>query len=384
MKLLHTADLHLGRQFAGLSLIEDHARILEQILAAIDEHKPDVLIIAGDIFDRAAPPESAVRQFNAFLKEAAEHARMAIVMIGGNHDSGERIEAMAMLANPARALVRGAVSAEEQALILRDSAGPVAFSALPFCYEFAARECFGDAGISAPADVLRAQLSAARAHVPEGARWVVVAHAFVEGAAASDSERPLSRTVGGIETVPANVFDGAHYVALGHLHRPQSVGAPHIRYAGSPLAFGFDEEGQAKSMSLIDLKPDGSITVSQLPFHPLRSVRTVRGTLEALLGGSVASSQDFIRVVLDDRHRLIDPMKRLRERFPNACALEYAQAARADIGLKPAGANRLDNPADTVAKFLEFVRGTGPTECEQVLIREALAEVSGDLTMGAP
>ncbi len=384
MKLLHTADLHLGRQFAGLSLIEDHARILEQILAAIDEHKPDVLIIAGDIFDRAAPPESAVRQFNAFLKEAAEHARMAIVMIGGNHDSGERIEAMAMLANPARALVRGAVSAEEQALILRDSAGPVAFSALPFCYEFAARECFGDAGISAPADVLRAQLSAARAHVPEGARWVVVAHAFVEGAAASDSERPLSRTVGGIETVPANVFDGAHYVALGHLHRPQSVGAPHIRYAGSPLAFGFDEEGQAKSMSLIDLKPDGSITVSQLPFHPLRSVRTVRGTLKALLGGSVASSQDFIRVVLDDRHRLIDPMKRLRERFPNACALEYAQAARADIGLNPAGANRLDNPADTVAKFLEFVRGTGPTECEQVLIREALAEVSGDLTMGAP
>jgi exonuclease SbcD len=115
-------------------------------------------------------------------------------------------------------------------------------------------------------------------------RWVVVAHAFVDGAATSESERPLMRMVGGIETVSAAAFDGAHYVALGHLHRPQSVGLDHVRYSGAPLAFGFDEEGQEKSVSLIDLAPDGTVEVTEFPIKPLRHVRTIRGRLLELLG----------------------------------------------------------------------------------------------------
>lgn len=373
MRLLHTADLHLGRQFFGKSLADDHAAVLAQILVAVETHRPDALIIAGDIFDRAAPPETAVAQFNGFLADLAEYRGTAIVLIAGNHDSGERIEAMSMLADAGRALVRGALRPSEPVLVLKDPHGPVAISALPFAYEYAARECFADPQIKAPADVVAAQVAAAKPGLPAGARWVVVAHAFVEGAAGTDSERPLTRAVGGIETVPSHVFDGAHYVALGHLHRPQAVGARHVRYAGSPLAFGFDEEGQAKSMALVELGPDGSVEIDVIPFRPTRQVRTLTGLLDDLLGDGVAASDDFIQIVLKDTNRRIDPMKRLWERFPNACSLSYAPLENKSAdGPSTASPGRLDSPTELIGAFVEFSCGRGMTDAEASLVADEL------------
>lgn len=386
MRILHTADWHLGRAFEGFGLEADFAAVLEQVGRAVKTHAPDVLIIAGDIFDRAAPSETAVRQFNVFIRRIAETTRTAIVLIAGNHDSGERIGAMAMLADEQRALVRGPLSADERPLILSDSHGPVAISGLPFGYEFTARECFGDDAIKTPEDVMRAQVAAARRHVPAGARWVIVAHAFVTGAVASDVERPLSRAVGGIDTVPADVFDGAHYVALGHLHKPQSVCAPHIRYSGSPLAFGFDEEGVEKSMTLVELGPDGAVEIELIPFTPLRQVRTLRGTLAELTDSARAQrSEDFVRIILTDEGRLVDPMKRIRERYPNACMLSYDRAA--DVpkpSLARAGATALDDPQRLVAEFLSFSRGTEPSEAEARLIASALAGIGSGVEADNP
>ncbi|MFN6986122.1 MAG: exonuclease SbcCD subunit D [Rhizobium oryzihabitans] len=251
MKLLHTSDLHLGRQFNGISLEEDHEAVLDQIVKAVKANGVHALIIAGDVFDRASPPQSAVRQFNGFLQRIKTETDAAVAMIAGNHDSGDRIDLSAIAADRSRWLIRGAISAEEAPLVLSDQHGSIAISALPFAYEYAARECFESETLDAPEDVLVAQVAAARAQIPEGARWIIVAHAFVTGGSVSESERSLTR-VGGIETVRASAFDGAHYVALGHLHRPQSVGEEHIRYSGSPIAFGFDEAGTEKSMSLIE------------------------------------------------------------------------------------------------------------------------------------
>ena len=377
MRILHTADLHLGRQFFGKSLAGDHAAVLEQILAAVEAYRPDVLIIAGDIFDRAVPPEAAVGQFNDFLVALAAHRRTAVVLIAGNHDSGERIEAMSLFADPSRTLVRGVLKSCEPALVLHDEAGPVAISALPFAYEFAARDRFCDPQIKSPADVMRAQLAAARRSVPAGTRWVVVAHAFVDGGSASETERPLTRTVGGIETVPAGVFDGACYVALGHLHRAQSVGQAHIRYAGSPLAFGFDEEGQEKSMTLVDVRPDGAVETECIAFRPIRQVRTLIGTLDDLLGRTMPASDDFVQIVLSDQVRRIDPMKRLWERFPNACSLSYARLETKSAGAATAAAQagKLETPSELVSAFLEFTRGRAPSDVEQAFIARELARI---------
>ncbi|GGG86569.1 hypothetical protein GCM10011415_41270 [Salipiger pallidus] len=282
MRILHTADLHLGRQFNGIPLDADHAAILDQIVSAITSRDVDVLVIAGDIFDRAAPPTSAVRQFNGFLARVASETDAAVVMIAGNHDSGDRIASMAIMTDTRRALIRGAISADEKPLLLTDAHGPVAFTGLPFAYEYAARECFSDEALHAPEDVLAAQVACGRRNIPDGTRWVVVSHAFVAGASSSESERPLTR-VGGIETVSSAVFEGAHYVALGHLHRPQSVGAPHIRYSGSPLAFGFDESDCQKSMSLVEIDAVGQTTIEIIPFTPIRQVRVLKGRHAELL-----------------------------------------------------------------------------------------------------
>lgn len=359
----------------GLSLEEDHEVILDQLLETLVVESAEVLVIAGDIFDRASPPNSSIRQFNRFLKRVAEETEAAVVMISGNHDSGDRIEAMSVFSTASRVLVRGIADAVETPLLLSDEHGEIAFSALPFSYEYAAREVFGDEGISTPADVIAAQISAARGQVPEGARWVVVAHAFVAGGAVGETERALTR-VGGIETVPSDVFDGADYVALGHLHKPQEVGASHIRYSGAPLAFGFDEAGSEKSMTVVDLKAEG-VEIRTVAFRPIRQVRSLTGAFSDLLAGT--PSEDFIQANLTDENPLIDPMKRLRATYPNACHLAYDRQGRAPETKMLSGGRAAVTPIDMVGDFMKVVRGREPNTAEVAIVADKLhATASGE------
>lgn len=374
MRILHTADLHLGRQFNGIPLDEDHEAILDQIARAVLDHHADVLVIAGDIFDRAMPPAASVRQFNSFLSRIASDTRAAVVMIAGNHDSADRIASMSIFPDTQRVLIRGPVSADETPLLVSDEHGIVAFSALPFAYEYAARECFEEEALLTPEDVLQAQVAAARRNIPDGARWVVTAHAFVSGARGSDSERPLAR-VGGIETVRPEIFDGAHYVALGHLHRPQSVGAPHVRYSGSPLAFGFDEADAAKSMSLVDIDGRGQVTIDEIPFAPLRGVRILRGKHSELLRAE--PSIDFVKAILTDDTPIIDGMKRLRDAFPNACELAYERDERAlQRPAFDARATKTTDPIEVLGDFIKLVRDEAITEDEKSVVASLLYDIS--------
>lgn len=373
MKILHTSDLHVGRQFNGISLEQDHAAVLDQVVEAAKAHSVDALIIAGDVFDRASPPQSAVRQFNGFLQRIKTETDAAVALIAGNHDSGDRIDLSSIAADPFRWLIRGTISADEPPLLLSDPHGAVAISALPFSYEYAARECFESEAIDTPEDVLVAQVAAARTKVPEGARWIIVAHAFVTGGSVSESERSLTR-VGGIETVRTSAFDGAHYVALGHLHRPQSVGREYIRYSGSPLAFGFDEADSEKSMSLIDMDAAGQVLVETLPFKPIRRARVLRGKHAELLLSEPSS--DFIKAELTDDAPVIDGMKRLRDVFPNACELVYVRNNR-PLETKSADgpAVTVTEPVDVVRNFLGEVGLEDITDTEQKVVTTSLTRL---------
>lgn len=378
MRILHTSDWHLGRQFHGVSLEADHAVILDQVMDAIVGHSLDVLIIAGDIFDRASPPADAVRQFNRFIERVHRETQAAIVLIAGNHDSGDRIGSLAALADRNRVLIRGALLLEEIPLLLKDEHGPVAISALPFGNEYAARACFEDTGIACPADVIGAQVAAARRCVPPGARWVVVAHGFISNGMASDSERKL--IVGGVETVPPSVFDGAHYVALGHLHRPQHAGGEHLRYSGSPLAFGFDEVDAEKSMTLVTLGPDGVANLEFLPFTPLRRVRVATGAFADLLAAAKATpSEDFVKLVLTDAGAIVDAIGRIREHYPNALALSYARDATTSSGDEAVAASRsrLTNPMAVVEEFFQNVRPDRPlTDAEKAIVIDGFGKLT--------
>lgn len=378
MKILHTSDWHLGRQFHGVSMETDHAAILGQVMDAILGRAPDVLIIAGDIFDRASPPADAIRQFNGFIERVHRETQAAIVLIAGNHDSGDRIGSLAALANRNRVLIRGPLIREEAPLLLADEHGPVAISALPFGNEYVARACFEDAAIACPADLVSAQVAAARRHLPQGARWVVVAHAFISSGVASESERKL--IVGGIETVPPSVFDGAHYVALGHLHRPQRAGGEHLRYSGSPLAFGFDEADAEKSMTLVTLGPDGVANLELLPFTPLRRVRVAVGAFDDLLAAATAApSEDFIKLVLTDAGAIVDAIGRIREHYPNAVALSFARDEATGAGDEPLATprSRLTNPMAVVEEFFLAVRPEGPlSDAEKAIVTDGFSKLA--------
>ncbi len=225
-------------------------------MRGVKESHADVLIIAGDIFDRPNPKREAVALFDEFLTQVYRDTGTAIVAIAGNHDAPERLAFGRGLQDAKRVLIRGPLESSSSPLVLDDKYGKVAFSALPFGEVYGARSIFNDQTIAEPGDVLAAQMRSAKASIPANYRWVVTAHAFVAGSTTTESERPLA-LVGGVETVSPTVFEDAHYVALGHLHRPQQTGRKHIRYSGSLMAFDFDEVSQEKSYTVVELQQNG-------------------------------------------------------------------------------------------------------------------------------
>lgn len=367
MRFLHTSDWHLGRAMAQENLLDDQALILDQVFDIMVETEAQAIVIAGDVFDRAVPRREAVDLFDRFLTRVYRETPSAIIALAGNHDAPERIGFGGALQDPARVLIRGPLNARPDPLVLMDQDGPVAFSALPFGEVHAARGHFDDSGVANPADVLERQVAEARMHVPDGARWVVAAHAFVQGGAATETERSLD-FVGGVETVPHAVFDGASYVALGHLHRAQAAGANHIRYCGSPMAFGFDEAGLEKGLLVVDLDGDG-LNIESRPLVQRRAVRVIEGHLEDLIraaGGRL--SEDFVKAVLLDAGELVDPMGRLRSAYPNALQIQRRERPERQgrAAFVPGEARRA--PMEVVDAFLADVRGEGLTDLERPLV----------------
>ena len=372
MRILHTADWHLGKTFRSVSLLEDQRHVLNQIFSAIIEQNIQVLIVAGDIYDKPSPSEASVALFSGFVERVYEDTEAAIIIIAGNHDSGQRIGAFTKLYDRSRILIRGTLESEEKPLVLEDEHGPVAFSALPYGEIFAARRAFEDETVRSPEDVLRLEVDAANAFRPGGARWVIIAHAFVTGGLPSESERKLS--VGTVETVSSSLFDGADYVALGHLHRAQTAGHETIRYSGSPLAFGFDEADTTKTMTVFDLVADGSVeNLKEIDFEPLRNVREVKGLIaDLVLEAEKAPSDDYICAVLLDEGAVVEPAAQLRPHYPNI--LQTLREKKRDLVHASAGRahSKLDDPMGVIEEFIEFVRGEKPSEAETSVVTQLI------------
>jgi len=377
MRLLHTADWHLGRVFQQVSLLEDQRAVLDGVFERVVELAPDALIVAGDVFDRANPRREAIDVFDRFLGRVYSETAAAIVVIAGNHDAPERIGYGGALHDPDRVLIRGPIDRGLAPLLVEDAHGPVAISALPFAGPFAAREHFGDDEIQTPEDVLRRQVDEARERVPAGARWVIAAHAFVQGGTASESERALDM-IGTIETASSAVFEGADYVALGHLHRAQSVGAPQIRYSGSLMRYGFDEVDVGKSMTLVDLGAGGALEIQPIPLTSPRTLRVVEGLFDDIRkAGPEGNPEDFVKVRLLDTGSIPDAMNTLRTVYPNAVQIEWA--ARPDASTLTGEAQehvRGRDPVDVFEAFFEDVTGGELPSAPRQAMTGLVAELS--------
>ncbi|MGO4812317.1 exonuclease SbcCD subunit D [Cupriavidus sp. 2MCAB6] len=353
MRFLHTADWHLGRVFHARSLLEDQAWVLDQFVALVRDARPDAVLIAGDVYDRAVPPPEAVALLDDVLARIVVDAGVPVVMISGNHDSAQRLGFGARLLTAQGLHVAGRTEREATCVTLSDPDGEVKIYALPYAEPAAVRDAFG-VDLPGHEAALAARLEAIRASHPAHARSVVVGHAFVIGGEASESERPLS--VGGSGAVAAGVFDGFDLVALGHLHRPQTFGQ-RIHYAGSLLKYSLSEVTHAKSVSLIELAGDGTVTIEPIALSPRRDLRIIEGQLADLLahGAEDPHRDDYIHAVLTDTGALLDPMARLRQAYPNALAIERAVLARSGEASAPGQRLRQLDTAELFANFFKEV-----------------------------
>ncbi|MEE4492670.1 exonuclease SbcCD subunit D [Streptomyces sp. BE230] len=380
MRILHTSDWHLGRSFHRVSLHEAQAAYLDHLVATVQEHEVDVVLVAGDVYDRAVPPLSAVELFDDALHRLAA-AGVPTVMISGNHDSARRLGVGAGLMGRAGIHLRTDPAHCATPVVIPDTHGDVAFYGLPYLEPALVKDVFKaeraghEAVLTAAMDRVRADL----AERPDATRSVVLAHAFVAGGEPSDSERDI--TVGGVAAVPAGVFDGVDYVALGHLHGCQTV-AERVRYSGSPLAYSFSEVSHRKTMWLIDLDATGAIAAERIDCPVPRPLARLRGRLDALLDDPALDRHEhsWVEATLTDPVRPAEPMARLVERFPHTLSL-VLEPDRAPDDPHTSYAQRLRGRDDQriAEDFVAHVRGGyGIDEHERTVLRSAFDHVRVD------
>jgi exonuclease SbcD len=316
VRLLHTADWHLGRIFYGASLIEDQAIALDGFCALAADLRPDAIVVAGDVYDRSVPPAEAVTLLDETLTRLVTDVGVPVVVIAGNHDSPDRLAFGNRLLARGGLHVVGPVHAEPVGIAVATSSGPARIWALPHADPSEVACALDDECVRGHEAAMAAVLARVRAATGAAERHVVVAHAFVTGGKPSESERPLS--VGGTAQVSSSLFDGFDYVALGHLHRPQSLADSRIRYSGSLLKYSFDEHDHHKSVTLVEIGEGATLEIQEyeLPFR--RDVRKITGHLRDLLAALPAAGRDdYLWVDLLDELPVSNPLERIRAIYPN-------------------------------------------------------------------
>ncbi|WP_131785402.1 exonuclease SbcCD subunit D [Protofrankia symbiont of Coriaria ruscifolia] len=389
MLVLHTSDWHLGRALHRFDLLAAQAAFVDHLVEVVRAEHVDLVVVSGDVHDRAIPPVAAMRLFDEALSRVRD-AGAHVVVISGNHDAGARLGDKAGLLDP-RVRIRTDVSAIAIPVTVEDSHGPVHVYALPYLEPAAVAAILpaapgpdtddgthldgtAPAGSTAPSHAATLGQAMRAVHADRarrGGRSIVCAHAWVSGGQVSESERDIG--VGGLAAVPAKLFNGITYTALGHLHRPQALDEG-LRYSGSPLPYSFSEATDVKSSLLVDIDANGLSGLEEIPVPVYRNLARLRGRLAELMTGTVHErhTADFVSVVLTDPVRPMDAMATLQRRFPFALTLSHEPATDASVDELTYG-RRIHGRSDlAVAEaFVTHVRAE-PSEREQSLLQAAL------------
>jgi DNA repair protein SbcD/Mre11 len=362
MRFIHTADWHLGRSFYNISLIDDQAHVLNQLIDITREARPDALIVAGDVYDRALPPVEAVKLLDEVLCRLILDLKVPVILIGGNHDNPLRLEFAARLMETHRLYVYGSLSERLDVIEIFNEGDSVTFFPLPYAEPAHTAEYFKIPGLVSYEDALKQWLTHLKSKRVPGSRSVLIHHGFVAGGEKSESERPLD--VGNAELVSPECFNDFDYVALGHLHRPQSLGNNnHIHYSGSLLKYSFSEVEQTKSVQLVEMDKTGRFQVNTIPLIAKHDVRFVTGSIEDVLQSKIdlGKLDDYVEIKLLDSGAVFDAMNRLREVFPNLVAIDHASIVPSDIELQRVDHRRREM-ADLFSEFYNYVTGEVLTE----------------------
>ena len=368
MKFIHLSDLHLGKRVNECSMLEDQRYILGEILRIVDREAPDAVLIAGDVYDKSVPSAEAVALLDDFLVRLAGRD-LQVLLISGNHDSPERLAFGGRLMAERGVHIAPVYDGRVAPVTLTDEYGPVRVYLLPFVKPSHVRRCFPDREVDTYTDALAAAIGAMG--VDPALRNVLVTHQFVTGAARCDSEEV---SVGGTDNVDVSVFAPFDYVALGHLHGPQTVGRETVRYCGTPLKYSFSEAGQHKSVTVVELGKKGTTAVRTVPLVPLRDLVELRGTYEEVtfrgFYEGAGWQRDYVHITLTDEEDVPNAVGKLRVIYPNLMKLDYDnQRTRAGISLEGAEEVERRSPLELLEEFYEKQNGQPMGEEQRAFAR---------------
>lgn len=320
MKIIHLADLHIGKRVNEFSMINDQKYILNQILEIIDKEKPDAVIIAGDVYDKQVPSIEAVELLDSFISDISKRKTTTFI-ISGNHDSAERLAFGSSLMAMGKIYISPVYNGKISKYTLKDDFGSANFYLLPFVKPNHVKRFFPDEKIESYTDAIKVVIDNLKLDTSE--INILIAHQFVTGASRTESEEI---SVGGLDNVDASVFEDFDYVALGHIHRPQKIGTERIRYCGTPLKYSFSEVNDTKSVSIIEINSKEDFNLRMIPLIPKRDMRKIRGTYEELTTKNSyenTNTDDYIHVTLTDEFNVADAIQKLRVIYKNIMKLEY-------------------------------------------------------------
>lgn len=373
MKLLHLSDLHLGKRVNGFSMLEDQRVILTQIVDLAEEEKVDAVLLAGDLYDKPVPPAEAVTLLDGFLTRLSGGG-IPVFAISGNHDSPERLAFATRLLAGEGIHLTAQYQGPQPPFLLQDEYGDVAIYALPYLKPALVRHWNPEADIASYEEAVSYALG--QWAVDKTRRNVLLAHQFVTGGVTCESEE---RSVGGVDQIPAPLFAAFDYVALGHLHGPQSVGRPTLRYSGSPLKYSFSECGHEKSVTLVTLREKGQVEIQALPLTPRRDLREIRGAYEEVTAKSFyqgTNREDYLHVILTDEEDVPEAMGKLRTIYPNLMKLSYDNRRTQGVA-EVTGAERPEEktPLELFQDFYQLQNNQPMAPQQEALVRQLMETI---------
>lgn len=374
MKFFHTADWHLGKLVQGVYMTEDQEYVLEQFIEAVRTEKPDAVIVAGDLYDRAIPPTDAVQLLNRTLESIAIELNTPLLAISGNHDSPSRLHFGREMMRQSGFHITGELKLPLEPVVLKDAFGEVHFHLIPYTDPSQVRIALEHEKIKTHDDALRAITAKMEETKDPNARHVFVGHAFLTSHGedkenTSTSERQLS--IGGADQASARYLSGYDYVALGHLHQAHHVGNQTVQYAGSPLKYSLSEQNHKKGYLVVEIDESGAVEVEKRWLQPKRDMYAVEGYIADILQHEIC--EDYVFVKLLDETVVLSAMEKIRSVYPNAMHVEreFPALSLTDGGGTPKDRTKMDD-FTLFQSFYEEVRGSEATEATEQLFQETL------------
>ena len=377
MKILHTSDIHLGKRVNEFPMLQDQEYIRDQIVRVVEKEHPDVVLISGDVYNTSTPSAEAVHLLDSFITKLNAICNH-IFVLPGNHDSAERLAFGSEIMSKNGVYFSQTFSANPQKITLNDSNGEVNIYLLPFVRPIDVRYAFKDdsnnQAITTYDDAIRKSIEAMQPAYTQ--RNILVAHQYIKNGNRCDGEE----SIGGLDEVDADIVKDFDYVALGHLHRPQQVQYPHIRYSGSPLKYSFSEVKDSKSVSIVELNEKGSLSICEYPLTPLHDWADLRGTYDELMSESFYKGKGYesmyVRLTLTDEDEIVDAMNKLRGVYPLAMQLQYDnKRTQSNMTVGMVEDVEEKSPFELISEFFEKQNGQSMNDDQTELVTNLINEI---------